>query len=590
MARGVLYGIAVSAGISIGKAYFMGRSRQAVAQNFIPPEQVDEEIARLQEAARAVATELDEARAQVPAELQDHAAIIDSHRMISQDPKLLRDTERRIRAQNSNAAWALEQAVAAIATAFASIDDPYIRERVQDVRAVAERIISKLAGNTVELTVTGERMILLANDLTPADTIGLEVGKIMSFVTVEGGKTSHTGILARSLQIPAIVGVPSLEKSIEDGELIIIDALKGRILIGPDEHELTHYTERADQFEHYQKNIRKQTFLPAETIDGYRIGVHCNIELVDEVPQVLDTGAEGVGLYRTEYSFLARHGMATEEELYEEYAAVAELMAPNPVVFRTIDVGADKMLREQVLYEEPNPALGLRAIRFCLRHQDIFRRQLRALLRAGVHGNVSLLIPMISGLQEVRQARHILNEVKQGLDAEGLAHASDVPFGIMIELPSAVMIADTLAREVDFFSIGTNDLIQYSLGIDRGNRHVSYLYQPLHPAIIRAIKLVVDAAHRAGISVCVCGEIASDPFCLPILLGMQVDTISIAPQSVPGIKNLIRKSHMEECRALTRAALHGDTVSHVNRMVKETVYDRFPDELTFFASMVGQDD
>lgn len=589
MARGVLYGIAVSAGVSIGKAYFMGRSRQAVAQSTIAQDQIDAEITRLHSAAKAVANELDEARAQVPPELQEHAAIIDSHRMICQDPKLLRDTERRIRAHAIVAPWALEQAVDAIATAFASIDDPYIRERVQDVRAVAERINARLIGTETQLNITGERMILLANDLTPADTIGIEVSKIMSFATVEGGKTSHTGILARSLQIPAIVGVPDLENAIEDGELVIIDALKGRILISPDEHELAHYTERADQFEAYQKNVHRQTMLPAETLDGYRIGVHCNIEMVDEVPQVRDTGAEGVGLYRTEYSFLARHAQATEQELYEEYADVASLMAPHPVVFRTIDVGADKMLRQQITMEEPNPALGLRAIRFCLRHQDIFRRQLRALLRAGVHGNVSLLIPMISGLNEVKQARHILNEVKQGLDAEGLPYASNTPFGIMIELPSAVLIADALAPEVDFFSIGTNDLIQYSLGIDRGNRHVSYLYQPLHPAIIRALKLVVDSAHRAGISVSVCGEMASDPFCLPIILGMQIDAISIAPQAVPSIKHLIRKIHMEECKALTRAALHGETVTRINRMVKETVYNRFPDELTFFSSMVGDD-
>lgn len=590
MARGILYGIAVSSGISIGKAFFMGRSRQVAAHIHILPHEVEHEIARLTAAARFVAEELNAAREQMPPELREHAAIIDSHSMICQDPKLLGDASRRITAQHIAAPWALEQAVSAIATAFAGIDDSYIRERVQDVRAVAERIQAHLTGSARQLHATGERMILLAHDLTPADTIGLEVAKIMSFTTVEGGKTSHTGILARSLQIPAIVGVSGLEEAIEDGDLVIIDALKGCILIEPDEQELANYTDLKYQFENYQKNIRRQTTLPAETLDGYRIDVHCNIELVDEVPQVLDTGANGVGLYRTEYAFLARNDFPTEQELYEGYAAVASMMAPRKVVFRTLDVGADKMLREQSRMEEPNPALGLRAIRFCLRHQDVFRSQLRAILRASVHGNVALLFPMISGLQELRQARHILKEVQQEMNTEGIPYATDMPVGVMIELPAAVLIADALAYEVDFFSIGTNDLIQYSLGIDRGNKHVSYLYQPLHPAIVRSIKLVVDSAHRAGISVSICGEVASDPFCLPILLGMQIDSISIAPQAVPGIKHIIRKSDMEECKELMRNVLRATTVSRINRMVKETIYSRFPEELTFFSSMLDTDD
>ncbi len=590
VARGILYGIAVSSGISIGKAFFMDRSRQSAAHDIIQPGAAESEVARLDEAAAQVASDLDRARAQVPADLRDHAAIIDSHRMICRDPKLMGDAARRIREQNISAPWALEQAVDAIAQAFRAIDDPYIRERVQDVRAVAERILSRLAGNARELKSTGERMVLLAHDLTPADTIELQVSRIMSFATAEGGKTSHTGILARSLQIPAVVGVSGLEEATADGDLVIIDALRGRILIDPDEHELAEYTELKYQFESYQRSIRRQSTLPAETLDGYRIEVQSNIELLEEVPQVLDSGADGVGLYRTEYAFLARRQPPSEQDLCDEYSQVAALMSPRQVVFRTLDVGADKMLREQVRMEEPNPALGLRAIRFCLRHQDVFRTQLRAILRASVHGNVALLFPMISGIQELRQARHILQEVRQELDAEGIPHAPDMPVGIMVELPSAVLIADALAHEVDFFSIGTNDLIQYSLGIDRGNRHVSYLYQPLHPAIVRSIKLVVDSAHRAGISVSVCGEVASDPFCLPILMGMQIDSISIAPQAVPGIKHIIRKTNMEECKTLTRDVLNATTVSTINRMVKETIYNRFPEELTFFSSMLDTDD
>lgn len=590
MAKGVLYGIAVSAGISIGKAFFMSRSRTRAPHEIIAPGEAAFESHRLEQAAAAVRADLERARDSVPPELRDHAAIITSHIMICQDPKLLRDATKRIHDQHITAAWALEQAVDAIAQAFSAIDDPYIRERVQDVRAVAARIHDHLCGDSKELRTPGERVVLLANDLTPADAIDLQVSRIMSFATTEGGKTSHTGILARSLQIPAVVGVTGLEEAVVDGELVIIDALKGLILIDPDENELADYTDLKYQFENYQKSIRRQSLMPAETTDGYRIEVQANIELVDEVPQVIDGGGDGVGLYRTEYAYLGRRTSPTEHDLYEEYVQVAQLLAPQRVVFRTLDVGADKMLREQAQLAEPNPALGLRAIRFCLRHQGLFRAQIRAILRASATGNVSLLFPMISGLQELRQARHILDEVRQELAAEGIAHDPDMPVGIMIELPSAVLIAEALAQEVDFFSIGTNDLIQYSLGIDRGNKHVSYLYQPLHPAIVRSIKHVVDMAHRVGIGVCVCGEVASDPYCLPILLGMQIDAISIAPQAIPSIKHIIRKTHMEECKELTREVLNATTVAAINRMVKETIYNRFPEELTFYSSMLDMDE
>ena len=591
MAREILQGIAVSAGVSIGKAFFTNRRRRSVSFEIIPPGAADSEVARLEQAASDVRENLARARDNVPAELRDHAAIINSHMMICQDPKLIRAASQRIRDHHIAAEWALDQAVEAIAAAFSAIEDPYIRERVQDVRAVAERIQARLVGRHAEpLRTPDERIVLMAHDLTPADAMGLPTVKIMSFATAEGGKTSHTGILARSLQIPAVVGVSSLEESITDGDLVIVDALRGLILVDPDEAELADYTDLKYQFENYQKSIRRQSTLPAETLDGYRIDVQANIELVEEVPQVLDGGGDGVGLYRTEYAFLNRRTSPTEEELYDEYSQLAGLLSPRRVVFRTLDVGADKMLSEQSQLEEPNPALGLRAIRFCLRHQDVFRRQLRAILRASAHGSASLLFPMISGLHELRQAKHILNEVRAELDAAGLPYDPDMPVGIMVELPSAVLISEALAQEVDFFSIGTNDLIQYSLGIDRGNKHVSYLYQPLHPAIVRSIKYVVDSAHRMGISVCVCGEVASDPYCLPILLGMQIDAISIAPQAIPGIKHILRRTNMEECKELLRDVLSASTVSTINRMVKETIYNRFPEELTFFSSMLDQDD
>ncbi|GFM36911.1 phosphoenolpyruvate--protein phosphotransferase [Desulfovibrio psychrotolerans] len=591
MARDVVYGIAVSAGISIGKAFFINRtSRRHIPRETIPASRAEQEIDRLTAASDMVRDEFEAARAKVPVELREHGAIIDSHLMICQDPKLMLAAATRIRERLITAEWALEQSVETIAAAFSAIDDPYIRERIQDVRVVADRIMQRLLGGYSSTRALAERMVLMAHDLTPADAIELELDKIMSFATSEGGKTSHTGILARSLQIPAIVGVEGLEESARDGELVIIDALRGRILIDPSEEELATYSDLKYQFENYQKSIIRQCKLPGETVDGFRLEIQANIELAEELQSVLDNGGEGVGLYRTEYAFLNRKQPPTEEDLYREYATLAERLAPAKVTLRTLDVGADKMMNSQEKLDEPNPALGLRGIRYCLKHQDVFRMQLRAILRASVHGNVAVMFPMISGLKEVRQARYQLNLVRQELDEQGIPYNPDMPVGIMIELPSAVMIAETLAQEVDFFSIGTNDLIQYSLGIDRANKHVSYLYQPLHPAIVRSIKYVVDAAHRGGIEVSVCGEVASDPYCIPILMGMQIDGVSIAPQAIPGIKRIIRQVNMEECKQLLRDVLSHATVSKINRKVRQTIFKRFPEELTFFASLLDQDD
>lgn len=595
MARSVLHGVAVSAGISIGKAFFMNRRhyhlipRQTIAQHLI-----EDEEERLRKAFEQSHQELSAARDKVPMELLEHAAIINSHLMISQDPKLLGSASAIIREMGITAEWALEKAVEEVAKAFAAIEDPYIRERIQDVRVVADRIQSILLGQDGDaqdkLKAIEGRVVLMAHDLTPADTIGIEVDKIMSFATAQGGKTSHTGILARSLQIPALVGVGELEETVEDGTLVVVDGLKGRVVVDPDESELAYYADLKYQFEAYQANIIRGCGLPGETIDGYRLDVLSNIELFEEVTSVLDNGGEGIGLYRTEYSYLNRKDLPTEEELVEEYGELAEIMSPRKVTFRTLDVGADKFFGMYGDVEEANPALGLRAIRFCMKHEELFRTQLRAILRASVRGNVALMFPMISGLKELYQAKAQLHQAQRELKAEGQPFNPEMSVGIMVELPSAVMIAEMLAQEVDFFSIGTNDLIQYSLGIDRTNMHVSYLYQPLHPSVLRSIKLVVDAAHEAGIEVSVCGELASDPYCVPILMGMQIDSISITPQAIPGIKRIIRQTTMEECKRLLKEILDCRTVSKINRSVKESIFKRFPEEISFFSSILDADE
>jgi phosphotransferase system enzyme I (PtsI) len=586
-----LKGIPVSAGISIGRAFFLNRSgagplpRQSLAEAHIPAE-----TERLDRAFEQFRLEIEQARAHIPPELKEHALIIDSHQMILTDPKLAGAAKKYIRELRINAEWALDKAVADLEKAFSALDDPYFRDRIQDVLTVAGRVQARLAGAADSMKAIESRVVLMAHDISPADTATLHTDKIMALVTVQGGKTSHTGILARTLGIPAVVGVTDLEREVRDGDLVVVDGLRGVVVRAPDEEELARLSDLKYQFEAYQAGIMRGCHLPGETIDGYRIKVKANIEMLDEVSTVVNNGGEGVGLYRTEYSYMNRPKLPTEEELYHEYLDLATIMSPRRVTLRTLDAGADKFVSTLGTLDERNPALGLRAIRLCMYHRDIFKTQLRAILRASVAGNISLMFPMISGLWEIRQAKALLVEAQAELRQEGCRFEADMPIGIMMELPAAVMIAEILAREVDFFSIGTNDLIQYSLGIDRTNRFVSHMYQPLHPAVVRSIKHVVDAAHQAGIEVSLCGEMASDPFCVPILMGMQIDCISLTPQAIPGIKRIIRQATMDDCKKLLKLVLESPSVSRTNSLVQETIFRQFPDELMFFSSLLDRED
>jgi len=591
MALAILTGIPISAGIAIGKAFFLNRSHFGqVPRQTLADELVEDEATRLRDAFSEAKQELSDIRQRVPAELKDHALIIDSHLMIMSDPKLQGSAITHLTSLRINAEWALEKAVSDLEEAFNALDDPYFRERAQDVRMVADRVRAKLMGQKVDFKALGSRAVLLAHDLTPADTVELQVDKIMGFATVQGGKTSHAGILAKSLGIPAVVGVGGIEEAVTDGNLVVVDGIKGVVLVEPDEEELAHYGDLKYQFESHRAAIIKNCHLPGETIDGYRIKVKANIELYEEVAQVIDNGGDGIGLFRTEYTYLNRTKLPSEEELLEHYRDLADILSPKRVILRTLDLGADKFMAHFGRLEEQNPAMGLRAIRFCLRHRELFRTQIRAILRASVVGNISIMFPMISGLKELRQSVNLLRLCQQELSKEGLAYNPEMPVGMMVELPSAVMTAEIMAKEVDFFSIGTNDLIQYSLGIDRTNRHVSYLYQPLHPAVVRSIKHVVDAAHQAGIECNLCGEMASDPFCVPILMGMQMDAISLTPQTIPGIKHLIRQATMDDCKKLLKQVLESPTVARTNQLVRETIFQKFPDQLSYFYSLLDSEE
>ncbi|MDR1124525.1 MAG: phosphoenolpyruvate--protein phosphotransferase [Deltaproteobacteria bacterium] len=611
--RQVLNGVSVSSGVAVGRSQFINRrGNTTLSRRSITAAAAEAEVERFNQALAALAAEFGEARrklagpADAPASGQAagqaygaaavQGELLDAHIMICRDPKLMAAVHANIRERLLGAEWACDHAVQEFTATFMSMDSPYLRERASDIQTVCGRVIrilqgeAPLGGPAAAAEPQAEEdapRIFFAHDLTPADTLALAPEHIIALVMEMGGKTSHTGILARSLRIPCVVGCTGLEGSLQDGELVIVDGINGLVLVNPTESDLAEYRELQRQFTAYEAHTRRKSEFPAETADGVRISVYGNLETSSETGLLKAMGGEGIGLYRTEFGFLSRSRLPTEDELFNDYRRVLSELAPRPVVLRTLDAGADKMIGQRRRLEEDNPALGVRAIRYCMRHQDIFRRQLRAILRASVYGNAAIMFPMISGLEELRFAKGVLSEARQELDNEGLPYSREIRIGTMIELPSAVLMASALAAEVDFFSIGTNDLIQYSLGIDRGNKYVSYLFQALHPAIIQSIKLVADKAREAGIPVCVCGEMASDPCALPLLLGMGIDEISMTPQVIPLVKNLIRRSSVENCRALLRQVYNRPTADSVLRIVRSAAYTRYAEELPFFASMTG---
>ncbi|MFP4036237.1 MAG: phosphoenolpyruvate--protein phosphotransferase [Desulfobacteraceae bacterium] len=564
-----LTGIPVSPGIIFGKARVIDRSRVKILyQYLIGDEQVHHEVKRFREALSATKDYIVALRERMPEPLKAHSFILDTHLMITEDSMLSQATEQAILEDKINAEWALKKSVQKIRHLFEQIQDSYIKERINDVESVAQRILLNLAGKEFDsLSEIQERVIIVAHDLSPVDTSEMNIGKVMGFITDVGGRTSHTAIMAQSLKIPAVVGLETATEVIPDGTLLIVDGNKGEVVINPDDETIIKYQERQLQHQRYESRVLRLSHLPAETVDGYQIAVKANIEFLEEVVVALDHGAEGIGLYRTEFLFLRARELPSEEEMLEHYRQVAEIVAPAPVTIRTLDLGGDKFSSTLSLGDEMNPALGLRAIRFCLKEEKIFRRQLRAILRASAFGNVRLMFPMISGLQEVLDAKRILADVMRELDNEGIAYDPGLKVGIMIEIPSAVTVADLLAEHVDFFSIGTNDLIQYALAIDRINEHVAFMYQPFHPAILRMIAQTAAAARKAGIEVALCGEMAGDALCAPILVGLGIQELSMNAGSIPTIKNVIRSLSVKEAKKSLKKVLGLSTSKEVRDLV-----------------------
>jgi len=590
-ARMVLKGIGVAPGIAIGKAYRVDRNKVSLVYYYLlSPAQIKREKDRFDAAVDKAEVDLKEIRSKMAGVFPEHAYIIDTHIHILRDRMLYDETIRIIDQQAINAEWALRQALENAQQIFAEIDDEYIRSRFSDVDFVAERVLQNLTGQNKQ-SVAGirERVIVVAQDLSPADTIQLQVEKTLAIVTDMGGKTSHTAIITRSLDIPSVVGLENVYQAVRSGELMVVDGHAGKVIIDPDEELLNYYYQRQFQLERYRKEVVRCAELPAETEDGYNIKIQANIELLEEVVAVIDNGAEGVGLYRTEYLYLNLDQPPAEETLFWDYREVAEIIYPEMVTIRTLDLGADKLITRMRESGEANPALGLRSIRLCLQEDEIFRTQLRAILRvSGITKNIKIMFPMISGLGELRAAKTVLEEVKQSLIQESIEFDKDLQVGIMIEVPSAVAVADLLAREVDFFSIGTNDLVQYALAIDRANENVAHLYEPLHPAILRMIKQAADAGRQAGIQVSLCGELAGEPLYIPILLGFGLDSLSMNPLAVPRVKKIIRNASIEESKDYLNEVLQFTTAGEINDYLCKLAWRRFREDFELFEDEMGK--
>ena len=539
-----LVGLAASPGIAIGQCWTMERRRVQTPKRRLAVEEIEPELMRFRAALEASDAQLDEVRRKVEASggaaAGEHIAIIDMHRMMLHDEMLVAEVQRLIREERVNPEWAVKRAARRIKNAFHQDADEYFKERRADVDYVGERIIKNLLGerpDVVELPPEGS--VIVARDLSPADTaLLLHERKVAGFVTDLGTQTSHTAIVARALGIPAVVGVARVTQAASRGDWVVVDGGRGLIVVDPTPGERADYEQARERYLAQEQELLATRDLPATTLDGVRVHLVGNIEFAEEVESLVAHGGEGVGLYRTEFLFLGRADLPSEEEHYQNYRGILEALAPRPVTIRTFDLGADK-LPSGVKAHAENPALGLRALRYCLRQPDLFRPQLRGLLRAARHGNLKVMFPMVSGIAELRAARRALQDVAEELRREGIDVPAP-PVGIMVELPSAALIADRLARECDFLSIGTNDLIQYTLAIDRQNKEVAYLYRPMHLAVLRTLVMICDAGRRAGIPVSMCGEMAGEPLYALVLLGLGLSELSMNGPSIPLVKRVMR--------------------------------------------------
>jgi phosphotransferase system enzyme I (PtsI) len=567
-------GIAASPGIEIGKAFVLKEIEIKIDTANIAEDKIVGEIKRLEEGIAKSREQLIKIREKAERELgKDKAQIFDAHIMVLDDPMFMDEIREKIKSERITAENAISQVAKKYVDMFNSMEDEYLKERAADIKDVSERLIKNVLGIPIQsLADLAEEVIVIARDLTPSDTAQMDKEKVKAFATDMGGRTSHTAIMARSLEIPAVVGLGSISNEVSEGDTVIVDGNKGIVLVNPSEDTLRQYTELKLEYQRYKEELKKLKDLPAETKDGKRrVELAANIGTPKDVKGALEHGAEGIGLYRTEFLYMDRETLPDEEEQFRAYKEVAEAMYPRPVIIRTLDIGGDKKLPFLEMPEELNPFLGWRAIRMCLDNPELFKVQLRAILRASHYGKIKIMYPMISSVTELRRANAILKEAKDELRREGIPFDENLEVGIMVEIPSAAVTTDILAKEVDFFSIGTNDLIQYTLAVDRMNEKIANLYEPFHPAVLRLIKNVIDASHRAGKWTGMCGEMAGDPLAAPILLGMGLDEFSMSATSISQVKKVIRSLTYDQAREIANKALEMESPAEIKEMLNKVL-------------------
>ena len=566
-----LQGIAASPGIVTGKAYVLDSEEAAIPLKPIKASGVAKEITRFQDALTETRAEIQKIRDKISLEInKEHGDIFNAHLMVLEDRAVIEEVMERIKKEKLSAEYIFSQVLRKYVQSFLKIDDEYLRERVSDISDVGRRIVRHLVGNQrSSLSELKEKVIVIAYDLAPSDTAVMHRKNVVGFATDIGGRTSHTAIMAKSLEIPAVVGLERVTREVHSGDTLIVDGIQGVVVINPTPSELQKYQKEQGRHLEFNRSLKRFKDLPCVTKDGRHIELAANIELPEETLSVISHGADGIGLYRTEFLYMNRTDLPKEEEQYQAYKKVVTAMAPKPVVLRTFDLGGDKFLSHLEMPHEMNPFLGWRAIRFCLASPEIFSVQLKAILRASAHGKLRLMYPMISGVGEVQQANQLLAEAKKELRAKKIAFDEKMEVGAMIEIPSAALTCDILADEVDFFSIGTNDLIQYSLAVDRINERIAYLYEPAHPAVLRLLQTIIEAGHAKKIWVGICGEMSGDPIFTPVLLGLGMDEISTSPVMVPEIKKIVRSLTFKDAQQIALYVLSLRTGAEVVNFLKQ---------------------
>lgn len=552
-----LKGIPAAPGVAMGRALFFASDDLPIPRRTIRAEEVPIEMLRLEEAMIKTRHQIIGIQRRLSEDLgQEHADILNAHLLVLEDQALREEIIHGLKSQLVNVELVFSEVIRRHLKAFSRTEDEYLRERTADIEDVRKRVLRNLLGQQGQSLARLEQpAVIVARDLSPSETAQMHKDRVLAFITDIGGRTSHTAIMAKSLEIPAVVGLEVATKRIHKGEFVIVDGTRGEVIIEPDQATIHRYEVEQRRHQEVNRQLQQLKDLPAETLDHHRVMLSANIELPEEVPSVIAHGSQGIGLFRTEFLYLNRPDFPTEAEQFEAYRAVAERVAPQSVIIRTMDLGGDKFISPLRLPSEMNPFMGWRAIRFSLARPDIFRMQLRAILRASAFGNLKLMYPMISGLEELQRSNEILHEVRQELAREGIAFAQHLEVGAMIEVPSAALTCDLLAKEVNFFSIGTNDLIQYSLAVDRVNEKIAYLYEPTHPAILRLIKQIIDVGHAAKLWVGMCGEMAGEPPLSLLLLGMGLDEFSTSPVQLPIVKQVIRSVEYSFAQSVVQQAL-----------------------------------